>query len=209
MVGRAVPHVSPDARDSWLKRADVAVFGGDPTRWTGEREAFPWATELLQLVYASFYFLSPVLAIRLFYLKKIEAIANTMLVVVAGFLISYLGYFLVPGRSPYHLYNYPFEFRGLFATPLLRDAIQKAESTRFDAFPSGHCEVTWLVAACAWRHDRRIFYIFFLPVAVLLPISTIYLRYHFGVDLLAAVPFALTVWFLCNRLDPSRGASPP
>lgn len=207
MVGRVVPLVSPDARESWLRRADLVIFRSDPTRWIGDSERFPALTELLMLVYSSFYFLPIILAIRLWIFKKFDSIEHVMLVIVTGFLFSYFGYLLIPGRSPYQIYSYPFEFRGLFATPVLRDAVRAAESNRYDAFPSGHCEVTWLTAACAFRHDRRAFYYFFLPVAVLLPIGTVYLRYHYGVDVLAAIPFALVVWYSCNQLM-KRATSP-
>ncbi|MFN0206120.1 MAG: phosphatase PAP2 family protein [Planctomycetota bacterium] len=199
MVGRVVPDISPDPRESWLLYADQLVFGGDPTRWTGESEHFPWLTELLQIVYSSFYFLSFVLVARLLILKKIRAIEHTAFVVAAGFLISYFGYFLIPGRSPYHLYRYPFELHGIFVTDALRAAVLAAEERRFDVFPSGHCDVTWLVTACAYRYDRKSFYIFFLPVAILLPISTVYLRYHYGVDIIAGMIWAVATWVVCEK----------
>lgn len=204
VIGKTVPYTTPDAREQWLVYADRMVFGSDPTRWIGSREYFPAATELLIIIYSLFYFLSLLLAARLILLRKLEALEHTMLVVVAGFLFSYFGYLLIPGRSPYHLFSYPFEFEGLAATPFLRTAIRHAEAMRYDAFPSGHCDVTWLVAACAFRHDRRSYYFFFLPVAILLPISTVYLRYHYGIDVLAAVLFACMTWFVCERLWRAR-----
>lgn len=201
IVGRTVPHVSPDARESWLIKADLLLFGSDPTRWAGSQEYYPFISEILIIAYSLFYFLAPILAIRLLILKKIREIESLMLVAVAGFLVSYFGYFLVPSRSPYHLFSYPFEIRGVALTGWLRDMIRTAESFRYDAFPSGHCEVTWLITACAWRFDRKIFYIFYLPVAILLPIATIYHRYHFGVDVIAAMFFAVFTWSLCVLLE--------
>jgi membrane-associated phospholipid phosphatase len=200
MVGRIVPWISPDPRESWLLRADSLIFGSDPTRWTGSAEHFPWLTELLQVVYTSFYFLGPVLALRLLWKRDTDAIEHTLLVVAAGFLISYLGYLLVPGRSPYQLYQYPFEFRGVFVTEGLRKTIHMLEGARFDAFPSGHCDVTWLLAACAYRHDRKSYYLFFLPIAVALPVSTVYLRYHFGIDVIAGALWAAATWIVCERV---------
>lgn len=205
MVGRVVPQLSPDSRETWLRAADRILFGSDPTRWTGDAERFPALTEVLQWIYTSFYLLPLVLAVRLALRRNARAIEQALLVLVAGFLVSYLGYFLVPARSPYRLFSYPFEFRGVLATEELRGLIRFAEQKRHDVFPSGHSDVTWLVAALAWRHDRRSFWWFFGPVAVLLPIGTVYLRYHYAVDVIAAAAFSIFTWRLCMALERAAG----
>jgi membrane-associated phospholipid phosphatase len=205
MVGRIVLYISPDRRDSWLLHLDRILFGSDPTRWTGGMERFPLVSEILMWVYSSFYFLPVVLAVRLGMQRKLRAIEQSLLVVVAGFLISYLGYILVPARSPYRLYPYPFELHGVWMFDVLRRGIWVLEAARCDAFPSGHSDVTWLVAALAWRHDRRSFYWFFGPIAVLLPIGTVYLRYHYGVDVLAGAFFAIVTWRMCMALERAAG----
>lgn len=201
MVGRVVPYVSPVSREAWLLRADRILFGSDPTRWIGWSEHAPALTELLQWVYSSFYFLPILLALRLTWIGHLKAIDHVLLVVVAGFLFSYLGYFLVPARSPYRLFAYPFEFQGVFATPKLREWLLFLEDHRYDVFPSGHSEVTFLVAACAWKFDRKSFYVFFGPVAILLPLGTVYLRYHYAVDVVAGAFFAILTWRVCAALE--------
>src|SRR5262245_22628256 len=123
-VGRAIPFISPDSREYWLTRADKILLGSDPTRWTGSVESLPLLTELMQLVYTSFYFLALALSIRLFLKRDYRAIEHAMLVLVIGFLLSYLGYFLVPARSPYHLYAYDFELEGIWLTEPIRDLIE-------------------------------------------------------------------------------------
>lgn len=204
-VGRLVPYVSPDARESWLLRADRWLLGSDPTRWTGSAEAFPWLTEFLQIVYFLFYFLPLALSVRLFLRRDFRAIEHAMLVIVLGFLLSYLGYFLIPARSPYHLYAYPFELRGLWVTEALRKTVDALEAVKYDCFPSGHSEIAMLVAALARRYDRAAYRVFFGPIGVLLPLSTIYLRYHYAVDVIAAVAFAWVTWKVAAWLEREAG----
>ncbi len=208
IVGSMVPHTSPESREAWLLAADRWLLGSDPTRWTGDREALPWLTELFQLVYSSFYFLPVLFAGRALLRRDFRAIEHATHVIVLGFFLSYLGYFLVPARSPYHLAAYPFEFQGLALTPWLRTAIDTLEGVKYDCFPSGHSQLTFLVAALAARHDRRAFVLFFGPVALLLPIATIYLRYHYAVDVLAAVGFAWLTWRLVTVLERRGHAAP-
>jgi len=200
-LGRIVPYVSPDPRESWLRRADLLLFGSDPTRWTGSSERFPWLTEIFQLVYMSFFFLPLALAIGFVVRRDLRALERATLVIVLGFFLSYLGYVLVPARSPYHLQSYPFEMKGVLLTPTLRWTIASLENVKYDCFPSGHSMIAMLVAALAWRHDPTKLRYVFAAIAVLLPLSTVYLRYHYAVDVLAAVPFAAITWKLADALD--------
>jgi membrane-associated phospholipid phosphatase len=210
-LGRMVPYIAPDARESWLLYADRILFGSDPTRWTGSTERFPWLTEILQCIYMSFFLLPLALAIVLVAKRDFRALEHSTLVVLLGFFLSYLGYLLVPARSPYHLYAYPFEFEGLGTTPWLRDLLEFLENNKYDCFPSGHSEVAILIAALARRYSRRSFWLFFGPIGVLLPISTVYLRYHYAVDVVAAVLLAVGTWKLAallERLHPAPSSLP-
>jgi membrane-associated phospholipid phosphatase len=209
-LGHLVPYVSPDSRESWLRRADLLLFGSDPTRWIGSSDRFPWLTEVLQLVYMSFFFLPLILAARLIARRDWRGLERATLVIVLGFFISYLGYLLVPARSPYHLQSYSFELEGVLLTPALRWTIATLENVKYDCFPSGHSMIAMLVAALAWKHDRRAFWWGLGGIGVLLPLSTIYLRYHYAVDVIAAVPAAWLTWWLASVLDvrSNRGGAP-
>lgn len=68
------------------------------------------------------------------------------------------------------------------------------------AFPSLHAAVSLLALGLAWRFTRRLF----VPMLVLvlgLWASTIYLRHHFVVDLLAGFLLAPVAYSLAPRLD--------
>jgi membrane-associated phospholipid phosphatase len=67
-----------------------------------------------------------------------------------------------------------------------------------DAFPSGHTLVTLLSMAWAWRYRLRVRW----PVTVLgvlLVLSTVYLRYHYVVDVLTGSVLAV----LCLAFAPA------
>jgi membrane-associated phospholipid phosphatase len=68
------------------------------------------------------------------------------------------------------------------------------------AFPSLHTAVSVVMLACAWRHLRTWFWIA-LPLVVGLWVSTIYLRHHYVVDLLAGFALAPLALLLAPRLD--------
>jgi membrane-associated phospholipid phosphatase len=68
------------------------------------------------------------------------------------------------------------------------------------AFPSLHAAVSLVMLAAAWRFVRAWFFVA-LPLVVGLWVSTIYLRHHYVVDLLAGFALAPVALVLAPRID--------
>jgi membrane-associated phospholipid phosphatase len=78
-----------------------------------------------------------------------------------------------------------------------------------DCFPSGHTGLTLLVLTRALTKKAYTFFWIMLPFALLLFVSTVYCRFHYVTDLLAAFPFVagvLIVDAFCRRALP-RGVT--
>jgi len=65
--------------------------------------------------------------------------------------------------------------------------------------PSGHTQIVLMVLYLAYRYEKFLFYIFF-PIICGLILSTVYLRYHYVVDLFAGVAFAIVSLIIAPRL---------
>jgi membrane-associated phospholipid phosphatase len=90
-----------------------------------------------------------------------------------------------------HLQNA--ELQGLFVFGPLHEFLNTLEGIKRDAFPSGHTGIALTVLYLSWRYDRRLFMLF-LPCTLSLIFSTVYLRYHYVVDVLAGIALtALTL----------------
>jgi membrane-associated phospholipid phosphatase len=76
-----------------------------------------------------------------------------------------------------------------------------------DCFPSGHTELTVLVLYYARKFDRRIFW-WLLPFGIGIVLSTVYLRYHYVIDVIAGAVLAGAIVVittpLYNRLTTLR-----
>jgi membrane-associated phospholipid phosphatase len=100
----------------------------------------------------------------------------------------------------------PLEGVWLFQT--IREALDKAEGITRDCFPSGHTELTLLVLYYARKFHRRTFWWILAPATAII-ISTVYLRYHYVIDVLAGALVALAVILvsrpLYNLLQGSSG----
>jgi membrane-associated phospholipid phosphatase len=187
---------------------DRWIFGVNPTQWMMQF-ANPVLTEIFQIAYFSYYILFILLGVELYSRYTIEEFDHGAFLVVYGFYLSYLGYFLLPAIGPrftlHDFYAINKELPGLFFTSWMRDFINAGESISFrmanaaefvqrDVFPSGHTQLTLIVVYVGHWYKFKTRWIMTV-LAGLLIVGTVYLRYHYVVDLLGGVLFfVFTIW---------------
>jgi membrane-associated phospholipid phosphatase len=192
--------------DEWLIAADRWLFGTDPTRWLATLSC-PAVTEVLQIAYTSFFFLFLIVGYELHRKGEMDSFRYFMFTCVYGFFLSYLGYLILPAIGPrFTLHDFARldrELPGLLLTEPLRwfvntgegvpmnvsNAVAAAQVQR-DVFPSGHTMMTIVLMYLAVKYSLRVRF-FVTVTGVLLIIGTVYLRYHYVVDLIAGGIFAL------------------
>ena len=175
-------------------------------------------TELFQLSYVSYYLWGYGL---LFLLLARYARAPTpdawtrvrmfLAAWVGAYVLNYVGYVLVPAMGPVWEFADRFQHPlvGLVATEPLRALIAENQVTP-DCFPSGHTALSWITGLVALRFAPR-YGRWALLAAALITLSTLGLRYHYVVDLLAAIPLVLAglAWGGFLRRPGPRGQSMP
>jgi membrane-associated phospholipid phosphatase len=203
-----IPAVWRSNADQWLADLDYRIWKAHPTVWL-ERIHSPQLSEFLQVVYTLFIPAVLLVAALLWRRRQYAEFQYYAFLIALGFLVSYIGYLIVPARGPRFLLqplqNFP--LRGLWLFPHLQGALDRLESAHYDCFPSGHTEMSIL----AWWGSRMIarplFRLYFLYTLGII-FATVYLRYHYSVDVLAGVAVAailiLSAPVLYNRL--SKGA---
>ncbi len=194
--------------DDYLILIDRFIFRTDPTIALYQI-ANPYLTELLQIVYGTFFFLPVILGVDLIRQKKSEEFNYSAFIIVFGFCISFIGYLLVPAIGPrFTLHNFEMnniELPGLFITDFLREIVNSGESipsgtinpamiVQRDAFPSGHTQMTLLVMYLSVKFGSKLKW-FFIINGTLLIFATVYLRYHYVIDLIGGLFFMIfTLW---------------
>lgn len=187
---------------------DRWIFGSDPTHFLYQFSS-PLLTEILQIVYGLFYLLPIILGLSLLRKDRYVALDFALFSVIYGFYLSYLGYFLLPGIGPrftLHDFNTINQtLPGLYFTNYLRDMTNSAEGipagtlnpaavVQRDVFPSGHTMITLIVMYLSVRLRSRSRY-FFIPIGSLLIFSTVYLWYHYVIDLIGGLVFMIiSLW---------------
>jgi len=198
-LGDLIQYLQPDV-DPWLIQIDFSIFGVQPTLWM-EQWIVPWFTDIMSLAYLSYYFI-PVVLIAVLYLKdRMAEFDRSMFVLAFGYYVSFIGYILFPAIGPRyaltHLYSIPLE--GSFITDFIRDALNALEHNKRDCMPSGHTQIVLMVLFLAYRYQKFLFYLFF-PIISALILSTVYLRYHYVIDLLVGMALAIGCMIFGPRL---------
>lgn len=175
------------AADRWL------FFGTDPAAWL-HGALWPPLVEWSQCVYTAFFFIPVSLGVFLCLRRRVDHYEEAIGAATIGFYTSYLGYFFVPAIGPRYWVdrNLGIEGHGLWFTDRLRAHLDSLELCMRDCFPSGHVEVTLIVLFFAWRYHRPLF-CFLLPIGLTMVFATVYLQYHYVVDVIAGAVLAAIV----------------
>jgi membrane-associated phospholipid phosphatase len=200
-----LPGVHPEPYEYTFAAVDRSLFGHDLGTLVDGMP--PLAVELLQLCYGSFYFLCIAAALGAGLGRGAAAFDRAVLLLVGGFLCSYLGYLLVPTLGPKVVLAFAREVEGVWWTDAVRTAIDAGEANPWDCFPSGHTMLTLTSLLVLWRWNRRWFWVLLLP-AVALIASTMLLRYHWASDVIAGALLAWPVARGCDLLADRDGWPP-
>jgi len=214
--------VNPHDVHHALVAADQAVFGFQPCVWS-ERFISPALSELMQLLYLNFFWIAPSVSVILLLQRRYPEFRTATVGLITCFFVGYALYVAFPAAPPRlvlaaeftkNLRGYPVGFSSLSA-----EAFALLPTDSRAAFPSLHTAASTVALVYAWRYLRRFFYLL-LPFVVGLWLSTIYLRHHYFVDLLAGWALAPVAVWVAPRVDawwarkqreygyePARGAS--
>lgn len=199
--------------DSLLMMVDKKIFGFYPTQELLKISS-PFLTEIFQIAYSTFFFLPIILGINLMAKKRTREFEFAFFCIVLGFFLSYIGYLLVPAIGPrFTLHNYAKldqELPGLWLTQFLRNFLNAGEGlsptavhpelfVQRDVFPSGHTQMTLISMYLSLKFKVKSGY-FIIPTGILLIFATVYLRYHYVVDLIGGAFFMVLTMALGKYL---------
>jgi len=187
-LGTLIAGIHTTTFDARLIAIDQAIFGVHPTVWM-ERLISPALTTLLQFAYISYYFIPLSLGIVLIARGRFVEFEKALFGILLCFYLSYVGYLLVPAIGPRFTLSHV-QSMDLQVSPFIKtiqDALNSLEKNKTDAFPSGHTAVSLMSLYYAWKEREKKLFAFLVPVVMGLIISTVYLRYHYVIDVIAGI----------------------
>jgi membrane-associated phospholipid phosphatase len=201
--------LKPADLDPMFMKWDLMLFGVNPTQWI-HQFANPFLTEFLQIIYVYYYPMIAVFGLELYLSHRYKEFKYTIFILFFSFFLSYLLYMLFPANGPrFHLHEFTAitnELPGVFLTDYIRMFLNFGESipsnvsnpqdyVQRDAMPSLHTITAFLIMWLSWKFRSKSFY-FYLPYFICMVIATVYLRYHYVVDIfggLVVCGFTITV----------------
>lgn len=185
-----IPAVRGTAADQWLAELDFSIWHANPTVWL-ERIQTPALTDFLQILYTLFI---PAVLLVPWLLWRKRGFADfryCTFLISLGFLASYIGYILVPARGPRFFLDYlqHSPLPGGSLVHVMRTTLDRLESAQYDCFPSGHAELTIIAWWSSRKVSKRLSQVY-LAYTLCIIFATVYLRYHYTVDLMAGALLA-------------------
>lgn len=198
------PALGMPRADAALLAADEALFGLTPSVLT-LGESPPLVLDFFAIGYLGYeaYVIGSVLvALR----RPPEGERRYHDALVATFVVGFVGYLLVPALGP------RFAFPEFYDPAPVGGAgfaftswIVEVGSSRFDVFPSLHVAVTLVLLSDDFRRRRRVFWAL-LPGGCVMMLATVWLGYHYVVDVIAGCALASVVILAAGRRERRRRA---
>lgn len=173
----------PTYDEALLKWDQVLFFGKQPAVWMEAIISKPLTTILSTAYLSWFILIFSTIVLMMMYGRK-AALEYTTAVLMT-FYIGYITYMFVPAFGPLYTYSFGTEVGGL-------TVMMSERQPHADVFPSLHTATTVVMLIQVWRFCR-VWAWLYAPVTVLILMATMYLRLHYGIDVIAGIVLALLV----------------
>ena len=180
-------------KDELMIELDRLLFGRVAPLWLDGLTS-DGVVAVMRRLYSIGYYAEPVIVLAWLYLvrRDIARFQDLRRGIVLGLLGGYVLYILVPVAGPQFVmgdqFRYPLTEAGHVFT-LVFDELRY----QWDAFPSLHTAIPWVIVFLTWRASGWPGRVVTTGLALGITASTIVLRYHYGVDVVAGWLWAVAV----------------
>ena len=201
-----LPALSLPIVDSQLHAIDDVIFGATPSVWLEQFNTLH-VTEWFAFFYWSYFIILTMMTIPSLFFGKgrrlVELLIGAMIVACVG----HVGYTLVPGYGPYATIEFHGPIHGGFFWGMVQETVHDAGAL-IDIFPSLHTAFPTFFALHAFAHRDFKPYKYAWPVlaffAVNIIIATMFLRWHWGIDVVFGLLLAITARRIAAWVGPQE-----
>ena len=196
-------HLFSDNLDRYISQLEFRVFGMQPSVVFSDVFSWSWFSELMNFGYFSYYLLiigTPIL----FYYKKNEYFNRMLFVLLTSFYMYYFIFIVLPVVGPQFYFDgsmAKFSPQGFFG--YLIQFIQETGEVPTGAFPSSHVGISTLLGYYIFKYFRQYFAVTAVIILALI-LSTVYIKAHYVLDIIAAFIVTPIFYYLSNKLYISR-----
>lgn len=193
-----LPSVNPGVLDKQLYSLDLWLFGTEPALLF-DSVVTPATTEWFSFFYFGYFLVLAVHVVPiLFFSRDRRVLGEFTLGMLLIFCIGHTVYMLVPGFGPYRAMGEAFQTpfpRGVWLD-LVMNTVNSGGALK-DIFPSLHTAAPLFIALFSYRYRARLPYRFTWPfvafISLNIMLATMFLRWHYLIDVVAGVLLAAFV----------------
>jgi len=196
-MGVAVPLLGHGKVDALLLDWDRALLGETPAvAW--QRLLHPWMADISMAGYL-FFFYYIVAGPGAYCVLNLRAFRKCMVGLFTMYGLAFTGYSVLPAGGPWRWMTFDAPLHGPWVLDWVLNPVNDG-SNAVDVFPSVHLAASLYLLMFDWQNGRRRFWVYLLP-CVILWWSTIFLRFHYFVDLLGGAVVAMAGWWMAQAYD--------
>jgi membrane-associated phospholipid phosphatase len=190
---------SPIYFDRLFSNIEEHLFGFQPSLVFAQRISSRFYTELMYFGYFSYYLICFTVPLMI-YLKNKEQGERTIFIIINSFMLYYLIFTLLPVAGPQYYFSelHLVPLNGYIFEPLTK-FIQHFGERPTGAFPSSHVSICLMLLYLSYQYFRKLLF-FIAPISILLILSTVYIRAHYAIDVIAALAFSPIVFTISSML---------
>jgi membrane-associated phospholipid phosphatase len=200
-LGAYLPLVNPRSLDASLYSIDLRYFGFEGCLWA-DAHISPFASEWFAFFYFCYFFLLLSHSIPIVMFSRNERLLSEFGIgILTLFCVGQVVYALVPGYGPVR--ELAPVFSGKFPHGLWLDSVMRTVASggaQKDIFPSLHTAAPTFLTLFSYRHRRQMPFGYTWPVvgffALNIIAATMYLRWHWVIDVAAGLVLAGLGWWL-------------
>jgi membrane-associated phospholipid phosphatase len=200
-----LPFVNPRNLDSALYALDLRLFGFEPSL-VFDRYVNPISTEWFAFFYFCYFLVLTLHTVPIVLcVQRQRMLCEFTLGMLILFCTGHIFYMIVPGFGPIRALN------ALYATPFPRglwlDTVMETVRTggaQKDIFPSLHTAAPTFITLFSFRHRASLPFRYSWPLVAFfafnIVIATLFLRWHWLIDVVAGLCLAMLGWWLSVRI---------
>jgi membrane-associated phospholipid phosphatase len=185
--------------DPWVADIEVTLFHSHPSVLFSKLMPWHWFSEIMYAGYFSFYPLIFALCLYI-YLKRFEDFGYTVFVICFSFYLYYILFILFPVAGPQFYFTVPEnEVPEGYVFAHIQQIVHTIGERPTAAFPSSHVGVLCLLWYLCAKYVPQ-WLKWYIPIGIILILSTVYIKAHYVIDVIAGVLTVPTMYWLSKRL---------
>jgi membrane-associated phospholipid phosphatase len=195
--------------DAFFANLDFRIFGFQPAiQFPRYFQEYRIVNEMFFFSYFFYYALVSTGVWILFIRKHYQIAVRVLFIISVSFFIMYVWFIFFPVKGPKYFFPelhaiWYSNFRGFFFTKIVKGVFNNT-NLGGAAFPSSHVAMALIAFILNWKYNRYLTPVY-LPLTILLFVSTVYLYAHYFVDIPAGILTGIGLYLLVPKLiKPTR-----